>query len=86
MKIWKNERFVFNDYSSSYEELFKKSGKSNEKFYCIENFKTLNDIDPSSVKDIFKLRMTNRPTSEKYKLNLEILKSNQVRFGTKSLR
>ena len=30
--------------------------------------------------------MGNRPTQEKYKLNLEILKSNQVRFGTKILR
>ena len=30
--------------------------------------------------------MTNRPTSEKYQLNLEIPKSNQVRFGTESLR
>ena len=40
----------------------------------IEIFKTLLDINPSFVKDIFKLRMTNRPTREKYKLNLEILK------------
>ena len=30
--------------------------------------------------------MGNCPTQEKYKLNLEILKSNQVRFGTKILR
>ena len=30
--------------------------------------------------------MANRLTREKYKLNLEIPKSNQVRFGTKSLR
>ena len=30
--------------------------------------------------------MANRSTREKYKLNLEIPKSNQVRFGTKSLR
>ena len=31
------------------------------------------------------MRMINRPAREKYKLNLEITKSNQVRFGTKSL-
>ena len=84
-------RFLHNDYSSSYEELLKKSGKStvnvsNYRSLCIEIFKTLNDINPSFIKDIFKLRMTNRPTREKYKLNLEIPKSNQVRFGTKSLR
>ena len=48
-------------------------------------FKTLNDINPSFIKDIFQLRITNRPTQEIYKLNLEIPKSNQVRFRTKSL-
>ena len=40
----------------------------------------------SKLSIIFKLRMGNRPTQEKYKLNLEILKSNQVRYGTKILR
>ena len=59
---------------------------SNCRSLCIKIFKTLNDINPTFMKDIFKLRMTNRPTGEKYKLNLEIPKSNQVRFGTKSLR
>ena len=59
---------------------------SNYRSLCIEIFKTLNDINPSCTEDIFKLRMANRPTREKYKLNLEIPKSNQVRFGTKSLR
>ena len=83
-------RFLHSDYCSSNEELFKKSGKStvnvsNYRSLCIEIFKSLN-INPSFIKDIFKLRMTNRPTREKYKLNLEIPKSNQVRFGTKSLR
>ena len=73
-------RFLHNDYSSSYEELFKKSGQStvnvsNYDSLCIEIFKSLNDINPSLIKDIFKLRMTNRPTREKYKMNLEITKS-----------
>ena len=49
-------------------------------------FKTFNDINPSFIKEIFQLKMTSRPTREKYKLNLEIPKQNQVRFGTKSLR
>ena len=59
---------------------------SNYRSLCIEVFKTLNDINSSFINDIFKLRMTNRPTREKYKLNLEIPKSNEVRFGTKSVR
>ena len=45
---------------------------------CIEISKTLNDINPSFIKDI--------STQEKYKLNLEIPKSNQVKFGIKSLK
>ena len=57
---------------------------SNYRSLCIEISKTLNDINPSFIKDI--LRMPNRTIREKYKLNLEIPKSNQVRFGTKSLR
>ena len=59
---------------------------SNYLSLCIEIFKTLNDINRSFINNIFKLRMTNRPTQEKYKLNPEIPKSNQLKFGTKSLR
>ena len=71
-------------------ELLKKSGKStvnvsNYRSLCIYNFKTI-EINPSFIKDILKLVVTNRPTREKCKLNLEIPKSNQVWFGTKSLR
>ena len=35
---------------------------------------------------MFKVRKTNRAEREQYKLNLEIPKSNQVSFSTKSLR
>ena len=56
---------------------------SNCRSLCIE---TLNDITPCFKKNIFKVRMANRSTREKYKLNLEIPNLNQVRSGTKSLR
>ena len=84
-------RFLKNDYSSLYEKILKMSGKTTINIcncctLCIEIFKTLNDINPSFIKEIFRLHIKNRPTREKYKLNLEIPKSNQVRFGTKSLR
>ena len=59
---------------------------SNYRGLCIEIFRTLNHVNPSFLKDILKLRMMNRPKEEKYKLNLEVPKSNQVRSGTKSLR
>ena len=38
------------------------------------------------MNDIFKLRNTDKLTREKYKLNLEISKPNQITFGTRSLR
>ena len=84
-------RFLRNDYRSSYNELLKESGKntvnvSNYRTLCIEIFKTLNNINLSFIKEILQLTMASRPTQVKYKLNLEIPKSNQVRFGTKRLR
>ena len=83
--------FLHNECSSSCEELLKKPGRStvNVSSYrslCTEIFKIPNDINPSFIKDIFMLRMANGLTRENCKLNMEIPKSNQVRFGTKSLR
>ena len=37
------------------------------------------------MKDSFRLFVTNSVQGEKYKFNLEILTSNQVTFGTRSL-
>ena len=38
------------------------------------------------MSDIFHLRLTDRPPRDKYKLNLEIPKNNQVKYGTRGLR
>ena len=54
--------------------------------FCIEIFKTLNNLNPSFMSEIFHLRLTNYPPCDKYEMNLKILKNNQVKFGTKSLR
>ena len=53
---------------------------------CIEVYKTLNDLNPEFMKNIFKLRETIRPVREAYKMNLEMPRINQVTFGTRSLR
>ena len=58
----------------------------NYRTLCMKIFKTLNHINPSFVMKIFRLRIKNRSTREKYKLNLEFPIFNQVRLGTKSLR
>ena len=52
---------------------------------CTEMYKTLNNLNPSFMKDIFKLRLSFRPVREQYILNLNIPKKRQATFGTKSL-
>ena len=59
-------------YNTSYEDLLLKSGFSSMnvkrlRALCIEIFKTLNNLNPSFMKEIFSLRQTNRPVREKYK-------------------
>ena len=48
----------------------------------VEIFKTLNNLDPSFLKEIFSLMQTDRPVQEKYKLNLDIPSYNQVSFSS----
>ena len=84
-------RFMLNDYESSDEDLLKKSGnpsmnRRRTRSLCIEIYKTINNLNPEFMKNLFKVRKTNRAQREQYKLNLEIPKSNQVSFGTNSLR
>ena len=52
---------------------------------CIEIYKTIISLYPEFMKNLFIVRKTNRAQREQYKLNLEIPKSNQVSFVTKSL-
>ena len=52
---------------------------------CIERYKTLNNLNPSFLKEIFELRLCSRPAREQYKLILNIPRKKQVAFGTKCL-
>ena len=84
-------RFLQNEYHSFYETLLHKSGKTtvnvrNLRNQCKEIFESLGNLNPVFLKEIFYFREWNRSVREKYKLNLQITKVNQVRFGTKSLR
>ena len=56
------------------------------RFLCIEIYKTLNDLNPSFIKQIFEKKDENRVTRDRYKLNLNIPRRNQVTFDTKSLK
>ena len=41
-------------------------------FLCVEIYKTINNLNPSFMKEIFELRETNRNVRGKYRLNLNI--------------
>ena len=84
-------RFLYNNCQLSYEELLDKANSSTMnvkrlRFLCVEIYKTFNNLNPSFMKQIFKLRETNRSVSGKNRLNLNIPNYNQVTFGKKSLR
>ena len=53
---------------------------------CIEIYKASKKLNPNYMKDIFKLRNTDRITPEKYELKMKIPKPSQATFGTRSLR
>ena len=81
---------MLDDYSSSYKRILKKSGKCSmdvkrKHKLSIEIYKTLNNPNPSFMKEIFELRLSSRPVREQCKLNLNIPRKRQVNFGTKSL-
>ena len=50
---------------------------------CIEMYKTLNNINPSYMKNIFIKSHSRR--SKSYEYNLQVPKRNQKLFGTRSL-
>ena len=83
-------RFLYNNYQLTYEELLDKANSSTMnvkrlRFLCVEIYKTINNLNPSFMKQIFELRETNRNVREKYQLNLNIPNYDQVTFGKKSL-
>ena len=57
-------RFLYEDHVSSYEELLQKAGKETMKVneimrlrsLCIEIYKLINNINPTYMNEIFKLR------------------------------
>ena len=82
--------FMLTDSERSYKNLLKKSRNPSmnlraTRSLCIEIYKTIINLNPELMKNLFKVRKTNRAQREQYKLNLQISKSNQVSLGTKSL-
>ena len=85
-------RFLLNDYVSSYEQLWQKYSKAsinlrNQRALCTEVFKTMIDLNPTYMKEISERSVSKkRSDRQNYKMDLVTSKTNQVRYGTKSLR
>ena len=83
-------RFLYNDFDISYEELLLKSDRATmrinrSRLLYNEIYKTINNLNPEFMRDLFSLRETSRLIREKYMLNLDVPVHNQVTFGNKSL-
>ena len=81
-------RLLFNDSTSSYDNLLSKAGKcsmriSRLRTLCIEIYKTVSKLNPPFIQNIFKLKETTR--SARNPKELIHHRPNQVTFGSKSL-
>ena len=84
-------RFLYNDFDISYEELLLKSDRATmrinrSRLLYNEIYKTINNLNPEFMRDLFSLRETSRLIRKKYMLNLNLPVHNLVTFGSKSLR
>ena len=82
-------RFLYDDHRTSYSELFSKSERrtmhvSRLSVLCIEVFKTLKNINPSFMHEIFKSKSS--VYSSRNPNDLQHYRLNQVTFGSNSLR
>ena len=57
-----------------------------ERLLCNEIYKTLNNLNPYFMQELFKLRETNRNVRNKHILNLDIHVVNKAAYATKSIR
>ena len=84
-------RFLLNDCENSYEQMLENSGKSNMnlrqvRLFYIEIYKTVNSLNPDFMKKLFEMKKNHRVARDRHKLNLNIPRTNQVTFGTNSLK
>ena len=83
----KGLRFLLNDYESDYKTLLKKCNRCTMEVrwlrtLALETFKTLNDLNPAFMKNLF----VKREAAKGRKNNLEISNRNTVKYEHKSIR
>ena len=82
-------RFLYNDHKSSYDDLLIRSKKctmqvARQRTLCIKIFKTIKNLNPSLMQSIFSSRTSKHPSRNPN--NLNHFRTNQVTFGSKSLK
>ena len=82
-------RFLQDDYVSDHLTLLKASGSvsmeiRHMRHLCIEIYKTLNNLNPGYMKDIFQVQQSADSTRRPY--NIKMPRVNQTTFGTRSIR
>ena len=84
--------FLYNDLTSSYDAFLVKSGRcymhiSRLRSLCIEIYKTMKDLNPTFMKDLFEFKSSTNPTrSQGNPYDLLHHRPNQVTYGSNSLR
>ena len=80
-------RILYNDSTSDYNQLLNKSSKASMEVkrlrkLALEIFKTLNNLNPEYMKEIFykTTNLTHRP------FNIKVNQNNTTKYGNKSLR
>ena len=69
------QRFLYNDYEISYEDLLLKLDRATMnvnrfRVPCTKIDKTINNLNPEFMRDLFSLRETSRLVQEKYQKNI----------------
>ena len=82
-------RFLHDDYVSDYLKLLKASVSVSMivrrmRYLCVEIYKTLNDLNPGYMKDIFQVQQS--AYSNRRPCNIKVPRVNQTTFGTRSIR
>ena len=90
MKIYKKRalHFLLYNYLSKYKDLLDKVDRSSMNvrrlwIFCVEIHKTINNLHPDFMEEIFVSIETKRPARQQHKSNLEIPQYNQTTFGKK---
>ena len=78
-------RFLYEDCFIVLQKAGKETMKVNRlRNLCIEIFKLINNINPTYMNEIFKLKKISRVVLSNYKLHLDVPTINQVSFVSKS--